>query len=95
MSLGVEGVLRERLLELVGESLRACEMEINRELADSPVQLVRELGEHVALAGGKRLRPILVLLGAALPVHVLTPSATVRRIINMTALAVADANAGR
>jgi hypothetical protein len=36
-----------------------------------------------------------ILLGAARPVHILTPSATVRRIINMTALAVADANALR
>ena len=34
-----------------------------------------------------------VLLGAAKPVHILTPSATVRRIVNMTALTVADANA--
>ena len=36
-----------------------------------------------------------VLLGAAQPVHILTPSATVRRIVNMTALTVADANATR
>ena len=36
-----------------------------------------------------------VLLGAAKPVHILTPSATVRRIVNMTALTVADANATR
>ena len=36
-----------------------------------------------------------VLLGAAKPVHILTPSATVRRIVNMTALTVADANANR
>jgi malate dehydrogenase (oxaloacetate-decarboxylating)(NADP+) len=36
-----------------------------------------------------------VLLGAAKPVHILTPSATVRRIVNMTALTVADANAAR
>ncbi|NBS45991.1 MAG: NADP-dependent malic enzyme [Betaproteobacteria bacterium] len=36
-----------------------------------------------------------VLLGAAKPVHVLTPSTTVRRIVNMTALTVADANASR
>ena len=33
-----------------------------------------------------------VLLGAAKPVHVLTASTTVRRIVNMTALTVADAN---
>ncbi|KLR59570.1 MULTISPECIES: NADP-dependent malic enzyme [unclassified Diaphorobacter] len=36
-----------------------------------------------------------VLLGAAEPVHILTASATVRRIVNMTALTVADANAAR
>ena len=36
-----------------------------------------------------------VLLGAASPVHVLTASTTVRRIVNMTALTVADANADR
>ena len=36
-----------------------------------------------------------VLLGAARPVHILTPSTTVRRIVNMTALTVADANAAR
>ncbi|HZQ71326.1 MAG TPA: NADP-dependent malic enzyme [Burkholderiales bacterium] len=43
--------------------------------------------------GGVTIGPI--LLGAARPVHILTPSATVRRIVNMTALAVADANAPR
>jgi malate dehydrogenase (oxaloacetate-decarboxylating)(NADP+) len=36
-----------------------------------------------------------ILLGAAKPVHILTPSATVRRIVNMTALAVVDAGAQR
>jgi malate dehydrogenase (oxaloacetate-decarboxylating)(NADP+) len=36
-----------------------------------------------------------VLLGAAKPVHILTSSTTVRRIVNMTALTVADANAVR
>jgi len=34
-------------------------------------------------------------LGAAATAHVLTPSATVRRVVNMTALAVADVNATR
>ncbi|MHB1427494.1 MAG: NADP-dependent malic enzyme [Rhodocyclaceae bacterium] len=33
-----------------------------------------------------------ILLGAARPVHILTPTATVRRLVNMTALAVVDAN---
>jgi malate dehydrogenase (oxaloacetate-decarboxylating)(NADP+) len=32
-----------------------------------------------------------MLLGTAAPVHILTPSATMRRVVNMTALAVADA----
>lgn len=36
-----------------------------------------------------------ILLGAARPVHILTPSATARRITNMTALTVVDANAPR
>lgn len=36
-----------------------------------------------------------VLLGANKPVHILTASTTVRRIVNMTALTVADANAAR
>ncbi|MEK9721251.1 MAG: phosphate acyltransferase, partial [Quisquiliibacterium sp.] len=36
-----------------------------------------------------------VLLGAARPVHVLTPSATVRRVVNMTAWTVVDVNSER
>ena len=39
--------------------------------------------------GGIAMGP--VLLGAAQPVHILTNSATVRRVVNMTALAVVDA----
>jgi malate dehydrogenase (oxaloacetate-decarboxylating)(NADP+) len=46
-----------------------------------------------AAGGGIAIGPI--LLGAAKPVHVLTPSATVRRIVNMAAVTVADANAIR
>jgi malate dehydrogenase (oxaloacetate-decarboxylating)(NADP+) len=36
-----------------------------------------------------------ILLGAAATAHVLTTSATVRRVVNMTALAVANASAVR
>ncbi len=43
--------------------------------------------------GGVTIGPI--LLGAARAVHIVTPSATVRRIVNMTALTVVDANAPR
>ena len=42
-----------------------------------------------AAGGGMTVGPI--LLGAAKPVHILTPSATVRRIINITALTVVEA----
>ena len=66
MSLSLEATLRERLARLIGEELRACEAEISRELRVSPVPLIREIGEYVALAGGKRLRPILLLLCARL-----------------------------
>ncbi|WP_326534645.1 NADP-dependent malic enzyme [Pseudorhodoferax sp.] len=44
-----------------------------------------------AAGGGIAIGP--VLLGANQPVHILTPSATVRRIVNMTAVTVAEANA--
>ena len=46
-----------------------------------------------AAGGNVAIGPI--LLGAACPVHILTPSSTVRRIVNMTALAVVDANSTR
>ncbi len=36
-----------------------------------------------------------ILLGCAAPVHILTPSATVRRIVNMTAVTVVEANRAR
>ncbi|HEX5373403.1 MAG TPA: phosphate acyltransferase, partial [Aquabacterium sp.] len=47
------------------------------------------------VAAGNNIALGPVLLGAAKPVCILTPSATVRRIVNMTAMTVADANAGR
>ncbi len=46
-----------------------------------------------AAGGGIAVGP--VLLGADRPVHILTASATVRRIVNMSALTVADAQATR
>ncbi len=47
------------------------------------------------MAAGGNIAVGPVLLGAAKPVHILTASTTVRRIVNMTALTVADANATR
>jgi len=45
-----------------------------------------------AAGGGIAIGPM--LLGVAKPVHILTASATVRRIVNMTALTVTEANVG-
>lgn len=43
------------------------------------------------MAAGNGITVGPILLGAAKPVHIIEPSATVRRIVNMTALAVVDA----
>ncbi|MPW22296.1 NADP-dependent malic enzyme [Paraburkholderia sp. CNPSo 3157] len=47
------------------------------------------------MIGGEGVTVGPFLLGASKPVHILTPAATVRRIINMTAIASANANAER
>ena len=61
----LEQVLKERVSALVGEDLAAVEAEIRHEIA-SPVGLIQEMGAYIAGAGGKRLRPILLLLAARL-----------------------------
>jgi octaprenyl-diphosphate synthase len=66
VTVSLEATLQGRLGRLIADELDACEAEIRRELAGSPVPLIRDLSEYVALAGGKRLRPILVLLCARL-----------------------------
>ena len=45
------------------------------------------------MTGGQGVTVGPILLGAAAPAHILTPSATVRRVVNMTALVVANASA--
>ena len=59
----LEVLLKERVGRVVGPELQAIEAEIAREI-DSPVDLIREMGEFIAGAGGKRLRPILLLVAA-------------------------------
>jgi octaprenyl-diphosphate synthase len=61
----LERVLKERVAALVGDDLAEVEVEIRRELS-SPVPLIQEMGGYIAGAGGKRLRPILLLLAARL-----------------------------
>jgi octaprenyl-diphosphate synthase len=64
-----ERVLKERVTGLVGADLERVEAEIRREL-DSPVALIQEMGGYIAGAGGKRLRPMLLLLAARLAGYV-------------------------
>jgi octaprenyl-diphosphate synthase len=64
----LEQVLKERVTALVGDDLAAVETEIRREIA-SPVALIQEMGGYIAGAGGKRLRPIVLLLAARLAGH--------------------------
>ena len=47
------------------------------------------------VAGGRGITIGPILLGAAAAVHILTPSSTVRRIVNMTALAAVEAGQGK
>jgi octaprenyl-diphosphate synthase len=61
----LERILKERVGALVGPELQAVEAEIRDEL-DSPVALIQEMGGYIAGAGGKRLRPMLLLLAARL-----------------------------
>ncbi len=46
---------------LIADSLDKVESLLNNQL-DSPVQLIKEISTHLIDAGGKRIRPILVLL---------------------------------
>jgi malate dehydrogenase (oxaloacetate-decarboxylating)(NADP+) len=55
----------------------------NLDAANILFNVLKVVGGH-----GVTIGPI--LLGAAMPAHILTPSATMRRVVNMTALAVAD-----
>ncbi|MEZ5651006.1 MAG: NADP-dependent malic enzyme [Burkholderiaceae bacterium] len=56
----------------------------NIEAANISYNLLRMVAGNGLTVGG-------VLLGAARPIHIMTPSSTVRRIVNMTAVAVASA----
>ncbi len=61
----LEALLKERVALVIGAEMRAIEEEIGREIR-SPVALIEEMGEFIAGAGGKRLRPILLLMAARL-----------------------------
>jgi malate dehydrogenase (oxaloacetate-decarboxylating)(NADP+) len=58
----------------------------NLDAANISFNLLKALGDNVTVGP--------ILLGVAKPVHIVTPTATVRRIVNMSALAVVDAQVG-
>src|SRR6185295_18128198 len=60
---GAQVLIKDRVALAIGGDLGAIEAAIGREI-DSPVRLIREMGEFIAGAGGKRLRPILLLIAA-------------------------------
>jgi octaprenyl-diphosphate synthase len=64
-SASLENLLKDRVRVTIGPELAAIEAEIAREV-DSAVPLIREMGEFIAGAGGKRLRPILLVMAARL-----------------------------
>jgi len=87
--LALDGVQRESIMP--GSSLKGNANLLvlpNLDAANIAYNLLK-----TAAGGNIAIGP--VLLGVAKPVHILTASTTVRRIVNMTALTVADANANR
>ncbi len=58
----------ERYLGLVADKLAASE-KLFLEMLDSDVPFIKEAGEHIFAAGGKRVRPALLLLSAKLLGH--------------------------
>ena len=63
--------------------------------AAAPLQYQPGFGNHFvseAVAGALPVGPILI--GPAKPAHILTPSVTARGIVNMTAIAAAEAVGG-
>ena len=67
---------------LIGADLESVEAEIRREL-DSPVALIQEMGGYIAGAGGKRLRPMLLLLAARLAGYVGPRSVRLACVVEM------------
>ena len=50
---------------LYREDLREIEAQIQRHL-DSPIPLINEIASHILTGGGKRIRPLLLILSSRL-----------------------------
>lgn len=57
--------LRDRVAAVVGDKLAELDRQIERELA-SPVPIIAEINRYIAAHSGKRIRPMLLLLGGRL-----------------------------
>ncbi len=57
--------LKQKILAMVSEDLAAIETALEENLTPH-VQLVREIASHILFSGGKRLRPLLMVLSARL-----------------------------
>jgi octaprenyl-diphosphate synthase len=55
----------KEIFELLREDLAAIEREFGRDTV-SPVEAITEIGEYLRGGGGKRIRPMLLLLSAKL-----------------------------
>jgi malate dehydrogenase (oxaloacetate-decarboxylating)(NADP+) len=86
---GDAALSREVLANLLPESDLTREANLlvmpNLDAANITYNVVRTVSGHGITIGA-------ILLGAAKAVHIMTPAATVRRIVNMSALAVVDAD---
>ena len=97
--LAIEGEMRAD--SALSKAIRDAEFPDSRLTADANLLIMPNVDAanitynalRVTAGGGITVGGI--LLGAAKAVHIMTPSSTVRRIVNMTAVAVADAGAQR
>jgi len=71
------------LAGLAGSAAAHVTLEQEKAAANSTYNLLRVMGDGVGIGP--------ILMGLAKSAHVLTPSATARRIVNMTAIAAVDA----
>jgi malate dehydrogenase (oxaloacetate-decarboxylating)(NADP+) len=98
-NLAVEGEMRAD--SALSKAIRDAELPDSRLTADANLLIMPNVDAanitynalRVTAGGGITVGGI--LLGAAKAAHIMTPSSTVRRIVNMTAVAVADAGAQR
>jgi malate dehydrogenase (oxaloacetate-decarboxylating)(NADP+) len=97
--LAVEGEMRADLA--LSTALRDSDFPDTRLVRDANLLIMPNMdAAHITcsalrIAAGGGLTVGGILLGAARPVHIMTPSSTVRRIVNMAAFASADAGAQR